>query len=218
MAQTRESPYIWVTWLTKLLVGENSCEWAAWFHAQHESWSYDKVPSTFDATEWQMKHTALLNETRGQLEAEGKTVFTEGQNAFTLRGRSAALGGKPDLITVSGDRGLIIDTKTGKPLASHHVQVMLYMYGVPRGLQRYRGVKFDGRLVYADSEDVDIPNSAVDDTFVTNFSDLIKRVSSTTPARRVPSKIECGFCNITRSDCPERAVEDVMSEGETEDF
>ena len=22
-------PYIWVTWLTRLLVGENSCEWAA---------------------------------------------------------------------------------------------------------------------------------------------------------------------------------------------
>ena len=64
MAQTRESPYIWVTWLTKLLVGENSCEWAAWFHAHHESWSYDKVPSNFDANEWQMKHTALLKTIR----------------------------------------------------------------------------------------------------------------------------------------------------------
>ena len=92
------------------------------------------------------------------------------------------------------------------------------MYGVPRGLQQYRGVKFDGRLVYADSEDVDIPNSAIYDTFVTNFSDLIKRVSSTTPARRVPSKMECGFCIITSSDCPERAAGDAMSEGETEDF
>ena len=218
MPQLRESPYIWVTWLTKLLVGENSCEWAAWFHAQHVGWSYDKVPSTFDATEWQMKHTTLLNETRDQLEAEGKTVFTEGQNSFTLRGRSAALGGKPDLITVSGDQGLIIDTKTGQPLPSHHVQVMLYMYAVPRGLQQYKGLTFEGKLVYADSDGVDIPNSAVDDTFVTNFSDLIKRIASTTPARKVPSRTECGFCNITSADCPERATDDVMSEGETEDF
>ena len=171
-----------------------------------------------DATEWQMKHTALLNETRAQLEADGKSVFTEGQNAFTLRGRSAALGGKPDLITVSGDRGLILDTKTGQPQASHHVQVMLYMYAVPRVLQQYRGVKFDGKLVYADTDDVDIPNSAVDDTFVTNFSDLIKRVASTTPARKVPSRMECGFCNITSANCSERAADDVMSEGETEDF
>ena len=27
----RDEPYIWVTWLTRLLVGENSCEWAVWF-------------------------------------------------------------------------------------------------------------------------------------------------------------------------------------------
>ena len=26
-------PYIWVTWLTKLLSDENSCEWAAWFRS-----------------------------------------------------------------------------------------------------------------------------------------------------------------------------------------
>ena len=25
--------YIWVTWLTKLLSDENSCEWAAWFRS-----------------------------------------------------------------------------------------------------------------------------------------------------------------------------------------
>ena len=61
MPVERTNPYIWVTWLTKLLVGENSCEWAAWFRSDHETWSYDKVPSTFDATTWQLNHTALLN-------------------------------------------------------------------------------------------------------------------------------------------------------------
>jgi len=64
MAQRRDTPYVWVTWLTKLLVGENSCEWAAWFKANHYSSSYDKVPSTFDATEWQLQHTELLNKVR----------------------------------------------------------------------------------------------------------------------------------------------------------
>ena len=29
MAERRDKPNIWMTWLTKLLVGENSCEWAA---------------------------------------------------------------------------------------------------------------------------------------------------------------------------------------------
>ena len=36
MALLRDSPYIWATWLTKLLAGENSCEWAACFRSQHE--------------------------------------------------------------------------------------------------------------------------------------------------------------------------------------
>ena len=47
MPQLRESgPYIWVSWIAKLLTGENSCEWAAWFKAQHETSSWGKTPPT----------------------------------------------------------------------------------------------------------------------------------------------------------------------------
>jgi len=216
MSVQRASPYIWVTWLTKL-VGENSCEWAAWFRAQHETWSYEKVPSTFDATTWQLNHTTLLNRIRGQLEEQGQTVFTESQNAFHLRGNVATLGGKPDLITVSGNSGTIYDAKTGKPSPSHHIQVMVYMYAVPRALGQYKGVTFDGRVVYVDQE-IPIPAAAVSDTFVENLSQLIRRVASSMPARKVPSPLECGFCNLTKADCPERAAGDMMQEGETTDF
>ena len=33
MAVPREFPYIWTTWLPRLLTDENSCEWAVWFKA-----------------------------------------------------------------------------------------------------------------------------------------------------------------------------------------
>ena len=102
MALLRDSPYIWVTWLTKLLAGENSCEWAAWFRSQHEGWSWEKVAGTFDLVGWQLKHTARLNESREHWEERGYTVFTENQNRFTLRGKTASLGGKPDLIRPEG--------------------------------------------------------------------------------------------------------------------
>ena len=36
-------PYIWPTWLTALLAGESSCEWRAWFHAQHDGRSWVKI-------------------------------------------------------------------------------------------------------------------------------------------------------------------------------
>ena len=217
MAERRDEPYIWVTWLTKLLVGENSCEWAAWFRANHESRSYDKVPSNFDATEWQLHHTELLSKVRAGIEAEGRTAFTEGQNSFTLMGRTAVLGGKPDLIAVSEGAGTILDVKTGQPSPSHHVQVMLYMYAVPKALHQYNSISFDGRLVYPDHEDY-IPSTDVDDTFTNNLSSLIQRLASPNPARRVPSGLECGFCDITAADCPERVESNDVVVGETEDF
>ena len=39
LAQRREHPYLWATWLPRLLTGENSCEWAVWFKAHHQDWT-----------------------------------------------------------------------------------------------------------------------------------------------------------------------------------
>jgi hypothetical protein len=87
MPAIRDNAYIWVTWLTRLLSGENSGEWAAWFRANHEGWSYEKVSSDFDSTTWQLNHTTLLNHILSELEEEErKTVFTENLNSFFLRG------------------------------------------------------------------------------------------------------------------------------------
>ena len=217
MALLRDSPYIWVTWLTKLLAGENSCEWAAWFRSQHEGWSWDRIPGAFDLVGWQLKHTARLNESREHWEERGYTVFTENQNRFTLRGKTASLGGKPDLIARTGVCGTIIDVKTGKPSPSHSVQVMLYMYAVPRALGQYNGVIFNGQVAYPDHV-VDIPAAAVDEQFIRNLSRLIHRLGSGGPARKVPSRMECGYCDITAADCAERAADDRVEEGATEDF
>ena len=118
---------------------------------------------------------------------------------------------------MEGDRGTVIDIKTGQPSPAHSAQVMIYMYAMPRALRQYRGITLDGKVVYADHE-VEIPASAVDDNFVGNLSQLIRRLASASPARRVPSRLECGFCNITSADCPERAAEDTLEEGATEDF
>ena len=161
----------------------------------------------FDLVGWQIAHTAGINGSRQVWEDWGYTVFTENQNSFALRGKTGTLGGKPDLIARKGDSGTIIDVKTGRPSPSHGVQVMLYMYAVPRAMGQYRGVTFDGKIAYGDDE-VDIPASAVDDTFVKNLSALVLRLSGDAPARRVPSPRECGFCDISSADCPERAADD----------
>ena len=138
-------------------------------------------------------------------EERGHTVFTENQNSFALRGRTATLGGKPDLVALKGESGTIIDVKTGSPSPAHSVQVMLYMYAVPRAMGQYHGMAFDSVVAYRDHEVV-IPAAAVGETFIGNLSRLVRRLSASEAARRVPSPRECGFCDIS------------SAEGVTEDF
>jgi CRISPR/Cas system-associated exonuclease Cas4 (RecB family) len=202
MTVRRPSPYVWATWLSKLLVGDQSCEWTAWFKTNHTG--FEKAPTSFDATGWRLAHTALLDRKYRQLIEAGQSVFMEGQNRFALKGKCATLGGKPDLIGLNGS-GTICDIKTGQPKPSDHAQVMIYMWAVPRALPRYQGLRFDGLVVYPDHE-VQIPAESVDAAFVGNLAGLIKRVSSDAPARRVPSPDECKFCDLTAKDCTERAV------------
>ena len=218
MAQPRATgPYVWVTWLPRLLSGESSCEWASWFKAQHEGWSWSRMPSDFDQAGWLMNHTALLNRQRQHWEAQGYTVLTEGQNSFNLRGSSAVLAGKPDLVAMRRDQVTVIDAKTGRPSPAHAAQVMIYMYALPRSLERYKGLSIAGQVAYPDHV-VDIPPEAVDRRFVENLGGLMRRLASQTPTRRVPSPGECRFCEITPADCPERAEEGSPEEGVTGDF
>ena len=213
----RDGPYVWVTWVTRLLAGEDACEWSAWFRARHDGGSWDRVPSDFDQAGWQMAHTAMVNETRERWEQQGHEVFTERQNGFSLRGHAGTLGGRPDLVARKGDGGTVIDVKTGKPGPAHVVQVMLYMYAVPMAIGQHRRVTFDGRVAYADHV-VDIPAEAVDGKFVERLSGLISRLGSDTPARKVPSPGECRFCPITSADCPERVEDEGPEQGTTTDF
>ena len=215
MPRPRESPYVWATWLAKLLAGEASCEWAGWFRSHYQAWT--KPPSDFDSTQWMLDHTALVNRERERSERLGYTVYTEGQNSFRLRGRSATVAGKPDLIALKGQHAVIIDAKTGKSSPAHAAQVMVYQYAVPKALEQYHGVEFSGRVVYPDGQ-VGIPVSAVGEKFTERLGSLIRRLAAETPARRVPSAQECAFCDITKADCPERVVGEARGGGTTDDF
>ena len=91
------------------------------------------------------------------------------------------------------------------------------MYALPRALERYRALRLTGQVAYSDHL-VDIPATAVDEAFARNMGQLITRLASEMPARRVPSPGECRFCEITPADCPERAEENPSEEGTTDDF
>ena len=133
-AAQREFPYIWATWLPRLLTGERACEWAIWFKARHQGWN--RKPSDFNQADWLARHTALLNEHRDRWIQSCYDVLVENQNAFQLRGHSAILASKPDLLVLNKDRILIIDFKTGQAQPWHKFQVMTYMVRPALGYAR----------------------------------------------------------------------------------
>ncbi len=214
MPRLREHPYIWATWLARLLAGEAHCQWAGWFRAHHQDWA--KPRSDFDNTRWMLDHTALLNRERESRESMGYTVYVENQNSFRLKGRYATLAGKPDLIAVKNDDAVIIDAKTGRVSPHHAVQVMIYQYAAPLALAQYQGIEFSGQVAYPDSN-ISIPASRTDSEFVRNLGALIRRLANDAPAQRVPSLAECRFCDITSADCPERVEEQPQPEPATTD-
>lgn len=210
MTIRRDNVYVWVTWLSRLLVGDASCEWASWYKAHYSG--YSRASRDFSLSTWKMHHTRLLNDVRDRLEAEGHTVTTERANWFKLQGGSGAMvAGQADLVAVSSDGQVTVyDVKTGAQRDSDVAQVMIYMYALPLvAASPWAGKSSDGRVVYRDGTEIHIPSTAIDDDFRDGLHDLIRRVVSDEPARRVPSPPECNWCDLTDLDCPERIVSDL---------
>ena len=208
--------YVWVTWLSRLLVGDASCEWASWFRSHHTG--YEKVSRSFDYATWKINHTRKLAEERERLLAEGNRVTTERQNSFRLRGSSGAIiSGQPDLIAIdTDDQATVFDIKTGAERDSDVAQVMIYMYALPLiPGSPLRGHSPQGRLIYRDVKEKNIPSSAVGDDFRQGLFGLIKRVVSDAPPIRVPSAGECGWCDLTSRDCPEHIEADTVEDTPT---
>ena len=95
---------------------------------------------------------------------------------------------------------------------------MIYLYAVPKAPRRYRETKLNGHVTYQDHT-VRVPVDAMDEKFIQNLGTLTRRLSADQPARRVPSRQECRFCDISAADCPERMDEaPEIDAGETADF
>jgi CRISPR/Cas system-associated exonuclease Cas4 (RecB family) len=214
MALPRDEPFVWVTWLSSLLSGATTCEWAAWFKAHH---FYSRRPREGDLAKYQIEHTALLMQVRDQLRADGYTVFTERQNEFKIRGSVGILAGRPDLVAVKDSTAWVIDVKTRSMTVSHRVQVMLYMWALPKAFPAYRGLRFDGRLICPAGE-LDVPAEDVDQQFIARVRKALHRICNEVEPLKSPSYGECRYCDIGGDDCAERMDNNDVVESRTDEF
>ncbi len=199
MPTRRTNPYIWATWLTKLLSGESQCEWSAWFRAHHKD--YDRLPTDLDVAAWTFEHGELVRSRREHLLSEGFQVSVEEENAFRRVGRTGiVVSGKPDLVAFRDGTAIIEDCKTGRPRTSDTAQVLVYLLLFPIGNPRCAGVKMSGRVVYRTGT-LDVPAESLDDTFRERFVALVQKVGGEKPLPKNPAWTECRFCDIGPVDC-----------------
>lgn len=199
----RHHAYYWVTWLTKLLAGENMCVWAAWLKGHYK---YEKQESTgFDIDNWTMQHTALLRDRAETLKGQGFTVTLEDQNPFSVVGKNGSeIAGKMDIVAAKAKMLLIEDGKTGKKRTSDHAQVGIYMMFHPDR----KGKEVFGNVIYPDSV---VKVNPMDPQLL---SKLMKQLEAEPPC--TPSARECKFCDIAQ--CKSRFVSKRKAVYETDLF
>lgn len=216
MGIPRGEPYIWVTWLPKLLVGEAHCQWALWFRAHYR---HEKVPSTLDTVLWCAQHTALVEKTDQALRNEGWTVTVEDQNRFALHGTRTpvTVAGKPDLVAIKGDVVRVIDCKTGAPKGSDCMQVLIYMLLLPWVRPECRDRRVYGEVRYAEGLQV-IEPSELTEGLQAHIWRAIRQAADTNPPPKVPSPRGCRFCDVTAADCDARVELQPEYEGAAPDM
>ncbi len=205
MGSKRNSPYVWVTWLTKPLAGEESCQWKLWFKSNFQ---FTKRPSDFNLAKWSAEHTALTETRAKELRDNGYSVYIEDQNSFKLQGgNGAVLSGKADIVAVKDGDACVIDCKTGSEKHSDKLQVLLYMYVLPKTIARYRGLSLRGEVQYSDHI-TSIGVDEIDDRFKGLIRGKMNLAASVEEPEKAPSFGECRFCDIPVSECPERIDKD----------
>ena len=141
-------PYIHPSWLPRLLVGMDRCEWNIWFQAQHDGRSWSKLDNDFDRVPYNIRHTELLRRCTDKLEDQGFDVAVEYQNEFRLKLQGATISGRPGLIALGGDETLIVDAKTAQVSQAHQAQVMLYIMLLQLADDLYQDVTMSGQVYY----------------------------------------------------------------------
>lgn len=207
-------PYIWPTWITGFLAGEAHCRFRPWFQAHFR---YDKrEDTTFDMDAWKAQHAAAVRERVAQLEADGWTVKIEDQNKFTIKGHSALLGGKPDIvaerpveITVNnlskpGNKRekrttmltRTVDAKTGKPKGADWWQVLLYMLAARLLDKSQQPRVLEGEVFYPEAAPRIIKPEELTPKNEQAIYDTIAWVAGPETPATTPSAFECSRCDI----------------------
>ena len=199
----RGLPYLYCTWIAKYLSGERQCLWALWFQSRFR---YGKVASDFDLAAWSADHDALVAKRAEELKAAGYTVRLENENYWQLKGQTAMLAGKMDIVARKKGYCIVLDGKTGQQRKRDWWQVLIYMIVLPM-VWNSGTMRISGEVFYKDGSRIQIEPEEVTQEIQKKLFDLIRMIGSAgmMPPAKTPSIPECGMaCDISRNDCDAR--------------
>src|SRR5688572_20959430 len=125
-ASRREKPYLFTTWMSKVMSDSFQCNWSVWYRTH---FNYEKTP--FDSSTNTMKHAALRQQVEKELLAEGFAVYHE--IWIRVEGEKLDFGGRCDIVAVREDgQGIICELKGGFKSQSDQIQLLLYMWALPK--------------------------------------------------------------------------------------
>ena len=195
----RHKPYIWPSWFTKLLSGEDHCWWRAWTKTNYK---VTKLPETKDRKdffrEYTEKHDAITVRRAEELRQLGCTVYVEDEAQFKMVGSAADVAGKPDIAAVRDRTLLVVDAKSGKKRSSDHYQVLIYMFALPLTWLRDKVDEVKGEVEYTDGP---VPVRPLGPVEKDQILEAIKKLTGSEPDP-IPSVWECKYCDVAK--CPVR--------------
>ena len=167
--------------------------------------NYEKPPPRTEFIKYRLDHSRMINELRKERLTKGEKVFVEEANRFSLEIKpNLTLDGKPDLIAIAEDKATVYECKSGAEKDSYQIQLMIYLYCLPRCFGRYKSIELAGCLLHCSGTRIEIPQSMVDESFADHLNYWLGILGSNIPPAKAPSESECLFCSITKADCPER--------------
>jgi hypothetical protein len=209
-------PRVWITHITGLMSDDAKCRWAAWFKAR---FTYEKVKDDdFDARDYRAKHKLARDQRVEELKAEGWVVRIEDAVKFELKGETVTLAGKPDIVAFKHDENRIRveDPKTGQKYLKHWYQNAIYMRWIRKTLgDRYAGYSVEGALLYYSVEEgiprlverIEMKLEEITPEVLQVIVQELQTVGLGLPPERTPSDLECLYCDIPSSECPDRVIE-----------
>lgn len=216
MATKRRQKKIWVTSLSRLMMGEQKCPFSAWFEANYtyhdevmnrHGYTINYAPKSAtekspELLERDEKHSRLADRVIKELEKEGRYLLPEVQ-FWHETDSGLIVAGRTDLISVlKRMECCMYDFKTGREKNSDIAQVMLYMRYNPIK-EKYQSLKLRGFVVY-EQKRIEVPNDLAENGFAEKAEDYIHLLSSDKEPEKIASDPECWNCRVKPEDCKER--------------